>query len=228
MRVHHLNTGTMCPIGRRLVNGTGSIFQRARMVCHCPAGAGRRRLPPFQSPTGSPTRFSELYVARISGGTRTVVVAAASTAGRVPARPGTGTPLGREPRPVTVGSRSGSGSWRALLVELPDGSFGLVALPLDHVDATVQRVQVAVLIAGGAVILAFAAAGWWLSRLGLRPIAEVTSVAGAIANGERDRRVTEGVSGTEAAELARAFNRMLDERVRVGGATPPVRRRRVP
>src|ERR1700682_4113648 len=35
MRVHHLNTGTMCPIGRRLVNGTGSLFRRARMVCHC-------------------------------------------------------------------------------------------------------------------------------------------------------------------------------------------------
>ena len=35
MRIHHLNTGTMCPIGQRLVNGTGSIFRRARMVCHC-------------------------------------------------------------------------------------------------------------------------------------------------------------------------------------------------
>ena len=35
MRIHHLNTGTMCPIGRRLLNGTGHIFQRARMVCHC-------------------------------------------------------------------------------------------------------------------------------------------------------------------------------------------------
>src|ERR1700737_4384860 len=35
MRIHHLNTGTMCPIGRRLVNGTGSLFERARMVCHC-------------------------------------------------------------------------------------------------------------------------------------------------------------------------------------------------
>jgi glyoxylase-like metal-dependent hydrolase (beta-lactamase superfamily II) len=35
MRIHHLNTGTMCPIGRRLVNGNGSLFQRARMVCHC-------------------------------------------------------------------------------------------------------------------------------------------------------------------------------------------------
>ena len=35
MKIHHLNTGTMCPIGRRFVNGTGGIFQRARMVCHC-------------------------------------------------------------------------------------------------------------------------------------------------------------------------------------------------
>jgi hypothetical protein len=35
MRIHHLNSGTMCPIGRRFVNGTGGIFERARMVCHC-------------------------------------------------------------------------------------------------------------------------------------------------------------------------------------------------
>ncbi|MGE5159672.1 MAG: MBL fold metallo-hydrolase [Gemmatimonas sp.] len=35
MHIRHLNTGTMCPIGQRLVNGTGSLFRRARMVCHC-------------------------------------------------------------------------------------------------------------------------------------------------------------------------------------------------
>lgn len=35
MRVHHLNTGTMCPMGQRWVNGTGSLFSRARLVCHC-------------------------------------------------------------------------------------------------------------------------------------------------------------------------------------------------
>src|SRR6476660_3683675 len=35
MKIHHLNTGTMCPMGRRLVNGTGGLFQRARLVCHC-------------------------------------------------------------------------------------------------------------------------------------------------------------------------------------------------
>lgn len=34
MRVHHLNTGTMCPIGEKFVNGHGGLFKRARLVCH--------------------------------------------------------------------------------------------------------------------------------------------------------------------------------------------------
>jgi glyoxylase-like metal-dependent hydrolase (beta-lactamase superfamily II) len=34
MRVHHLNTGTMCPVSARLVNGRGRLLGRARMVCH--------------------------------------------------------------------------------------------------------------------------------------------------------------------------------------------------
>lgn len=35
MRVHHLDCGTMRPLGGRLLDGTGSIFRRAEMVCHC-------------------------------------------------------------------------------------------------------------------------------------------------------------------------------------------------
>lgn len=34
MRIHHLNTGTMCPVSARLVNGRGPLFGRGRMVCH--------------------------------------------------------------------------------------------------------------------------------------------------------------------------------------------------
>ena len=34
MRVHHLDTGSMCPHGRWFVNGTGSPLARARLVCH--------------------------------------------------------------------------------------------------------------------------------------------------------------------------------------------------
>lgn len=35
MRVHHIDCGTMCPLGKRFVNGDGGAFERGRMVCHC-------------------------------------------------------------------------------------------------------------------------------------------------------------------------------------------------
>src|SRR5262245_10745691 len=35
MRVHHLNCATMCPYSEKLINGTGSLFSPAKMVCHC-------------------------------------------------------------------------------------------------------------------------------------------------------------------------------------------------
>lgn len=35
MRVHHLNCGTLRPLGGRLVDGEGSPFRAATMVCHC-------------------------------------------------------------------------------------------------------------------------------------------------------------------------------------------------
>ena len=67
---------------------------------------------PFAAPPATPTRISELYVARISNGHRTVLLAPASTRGRVPTRPASSTPAGHEPVPVTTDSRRGSGSWR--------------------------------------------------------------------------------------------------------------------
>ncbi len=35
MRIHHINAGTMCPRGGRLVSGSASLFGRARLICHC-------------------------------------------------------------------------------------------------------------------------------------------------------------------------------------------------
>ncbi len=35
MRIHHLNCGSFCPHGRRLVNGEGGLLERALIVCHC-------------------------------------------------------------------------------------------------------------------------------------------------------------------------------------------------
>jgi glyoxylase-like metal-dependent hydrolase (beta-lactamase superfamily II) len=35
MRVHHLNCGSFCPHGRRLINGEGGFLQKGLIVCHC-------------------------------------------------------------------------------------------------------------------------------------------------------------------------------------------------
>lgn len=35
MRIHHLNCGTMCPHGARLINGEGGLLEAGRIVCHC-------------------------------------------------------------------------------------------------------------------------------------------------------------------------------------------------
>lgn len=35
MRIHHLNCGSFCPHGRKLVNGEGGLLDRAHIVCHC-------------------------------------------------------------------------------------------------------------------------------------------------------------------------------------------------
>ena len=86
-----------------------------------------------------------------------------------------------------------------------------MAASLQSVDATDAQLRLALLIGGGALVLIVAALWWWLVRLGLNPIAEVTSVADAITAGDRSRRVREPRPGSEAAHLARAFNVMLDE-----------------
>jgi glyoxylase-like metal-dependent hydrolase (beta-lactamase superfamily II) len=35
VRIHHVNCGTLCPHGARLLQGEGGWLGRARMVCHC-------------------------------------------------------------------------------------------------------------------------------------------------------------------------------------------------
>jgi glyoxylase-like metal-dependent hydrolase (beta-lactamase superfamily II) len=35
MRIHHLNCGSFCPHGRRLINGEGGLLERGSVICHC-------------------------------------------------------------------------------------------------------------------------------------------------------------------------------------------------
>src|ERR1041384_4408379 len=35
MRIHHLNCGSLCPHGARLIAGEGGLLARTQIVCHC-------------------------------------------------------------------------------------------------------------------------------------------------------------------------------------------------
>jgi two-component system OmpR family sensor kinase len=171
--------------------------------------------PPTSSstpPTFNTSHFSALYLATITNGTRKVLSTPLGTQHASPQLPRSITSSLHHVVIVTVGSTTGSLSWRAVLVALPHvHTEVLVAASLSQVDATIRFLRLSLLLAGLIVLAVLTATGIWITRLGLRPIAEVTEVAEAIVEGGRARRVAERHQGTEAGKLARAFNVMLDE-----------------
>jgi two-component system OmpR family sensor kinase len=163
-------------------------------------------------PAFNTSHFSALYLATITNGTRKVLSTPLGTEHASPQLPKTVSTSLNNVVIVTVGSTTGSLSWRAVLVALPhEHTEVLVAASLKQVDATMRFLRLSLLLTGLIILAVLTATGIWITRLGLRPIAEVTEVAEAIVGGDRTRRVAGRHHGTEAGKLARAFNLMLDE-----------------
>jgi two-component system OmpR family sensor kinase len=110
----------------------------------------------------------------------------------------------------TVGSvEPGGPDFRVRASTLNEGGQLLIAVPLDDATATLNRLlTVEILVTVGALIAA-AIFGWWLVRVGLRPLKEVEATANAIAEGDLDRRVPGDDANTEVGHLALAFNKMV-------------------
>lgn len=201
---HTVRSAQIEQVDRQLLR-TLPVVERTSAAPPAPPRVAGDRPPAEDSP-------NEVYVARIErDGSRTELFTSLAAADRSPVTPSTSTGVGEDPRIETVGAATGSGSWRAMLVTAADGSQVLVALPLDAVEGTARRIDTTLTVAGGVALLVVLAAGWWVFRLGLRPIDHVTRVAVASAGGDRSRRVPEPSGRTEAAQLARSFNLMLDE-----------------
>jgi signal transduction histidine kinase len=85
----------------------------------------------------------------------------------------------------------------------------LVAESLAPTANTLGRLRDVELAVTAAALLAALVLGWWLVRLGLRPLRAVESTAAAIAQGELDQRVPGAEANTEVGRVARALNVML-------------------
>jgi two-component system OmpR family sensor kinase len=110
---------------------------------------------------------------------------------------------------VTVSS-DGDSRYRLLSrVEGARGGMGVLGLSLDDVDSTVRRLMAVEAIAVLSVLAVLSLVTWWVIRLGVRPVRQMTETAGAIAAGDLSQRVPEGTMGTEAGALGVALNGML-------------------
>jgi two-component system OmpR family sensor kinase len=110
----------------------------------------------------------------------------------------------------TCSSESG-GSYRGLATAVPGAGTLIVAIPLDEVQRTLQRLVIVMLVVGGIVLAAVAAFALWRVRAGLRPLEEMGETAGAIAAGDLTRRVEPADDRTEVGRLGLALNAMLTQ-----------------
>jgi two-component system, OmpR family, sensor kinase len=85
----------------------------------------------------------------------------------------------------------------------------VAAQSLAPAQRSVRQVVLLLLLALPAAVVATAAGGWALARRSLRPVAQMTSAAGAIGVDRLDERVPEPRTRDEIAQLAATLNTML-------------------
>jgi two-component system OmpR family sensor kinase len=175
------------------------------------AGPQLRPLPgPDQGPT---PRLSNLYVAVVSPAGAVSVLHAPDLRGAdapLPVVDDRAVAALRQGRAVTVASEGGGPRYRLLgRAEGPRGRLAVVGLSLDDVDGAVRRLVGVEALAVLAVLGVLALVMWWVIRLGVRPVREMTDTAEAIAAGDLSRRVPEAPAGTEAGALSASLNGML-------------------
>ena len=108
----------------------------------------------------------------------------------------------------TVAGERG-GRYRVLAIPDRSGLTVVLALPLNDVDDAVGRLVAVEVAATGFVLAVLGLVSWWVIRLGVRPIKQMTETASAIAGGELSHRVPDVATGTEAGALGLALNQML-------------------
>jgi two-component system, OmpR family, sensor kinase len=118
------------------------------------------------------------------------------------------TPSGRV---FTVGSTSGTGSFRVLLAEAANGGTTVIAAPTTEITLLLHRL-VLLETAGSLMLLVVLCAGSWLIlRRGLRPLERMAGTARTISSGNLSERVSPAGGQSEVGQLGLALNTMLDD-----------------
>ena len=124
--------------------------------------------------------------------------------------------FGHGTKKFTVSAADGTSRWRvfATPVTLTDGSTGtlLIAQSLTDVQNTVDRLSILMAVIGAATVVVLGAAGYFIIRRSMRPLAAVERSAARIAGGDLSHRVPQLADPrTEVGGLGAALNTMLGQ-----------------
>jgi two-component system, OmpR family, sensor kinase len=110
-----------------------------------------------------------------------------------------------------VAAVRGSGHYRVLVSSLPSAAGVLiVAVSLDDVNATLHHLLDVELLIAAILLAILAVAAFWLLRRALRPLERISEIAGGIAQGDLDVRLSPADQGSEIGRLGLALNGMLE------------------
>ena len=113
--------------------------------------------------------------------------------------------------PYETQSRSGSGTWQAITVQISQGQYLTTAKETSDITATVSNLIIFEIVVGGIVTLLAGVAGYWLVRKSLEPLNQVEHAAGLIAQGDLSQRAPDLPPNTEVGSLAQSLNIMLGQ-----------------
>jgi two-component system OmpR family sensor kinase len=110
-----------------------------------------------------------------------------------------------------VAARGSSGlRYRAQAVAIPGGTL-VTAISLDPTEQTLASLSHVELLVSIIVVIALVLLALWIVRLGLRPLEDMTTTAGAIAGGDLTRRIRRADDRSEVGRLGTALNGMLNQ-----------------
>ncbi len=102
-------------------------------------------------------------------------------------------------------------SFRVIVEELDDGSFLMLARPLDELGEVMRTLKQVLFATLFGVVAMLGLMFWWLARVTLEPYDEIVQTADAIVEGDLDRRVSSHQPDPDVQRLVGSINRMLDQ-----------------
>jgi two-component system OmpR family sensor kinase len=194
------------------------------LACSSPNGGGFVTPVPGGGPDvggghGSPNVFGYSYTADVNDSGKVLEGAECPAyVGSHPYRPALPDPItgfttqpdGSQEVYFTTGSIDPNGPAFRVRAVKEQNDIAVLAQPLVDQTSTLHTLFLTELAVTAAAIVIALAGGWWLVRIGLRPLEDVEATAESIAAGNLDQRVPGADKPTEVGRLARALNVMLE------------------